>query len=457
MHMQLPVRPPRFEQLLELALAEQRDLLTRLMTGSSDVDDRGRYLHWDKLRHLPPPHGLSSETWWLGIKLARRKNYRSLPLQDKLAQPFCYSLPGQVQRELHWLDRYASGSIQAEAVIADSQMRHTYLIRSLIEEAISSSQLEGASTTQNVAKEMIRQAREPRDRSERMILNNYHAMRFIRESRSDPLTPSLIFELQRILTVGTLDDEGQAGRFRRADEHVEVVDDLSRVVLHVPPPAVELPARLNALCDFANADLAAGGDPGDFLHPVVKAIALHFMLGYDHPFCDGNGRTARALFYWAMAREDYWLAEYISISSVIKQSPVQYGRAYLHTETDDNDLTYFLIHQLEVIRRAITALHQYLHDKVRDISEAEQMLTRNTRLKSRLNFRQLALLRHALKHPRFAYVIEEHQRSHGISYDIARKDLLAMADELKLLNKTREGRRYLFVVPDDLDRRIQKP
>ena len=454
--MQLPVAPPPFQDLWQATFAQGPDLLARLMGTYSDVDAKGRYLHWDKLRHLPAPDGLTSEQWWLGIKMARRKNYQRLPLHDKRGLAFQYGLPAVVQKEFHWLDRHASGSIHAESAITDPQTRNTYLIRSLIEEAISSSQLEGASTTQNVAKEMIRQEREPRNKSERMILNNYQAMRFIREFRNEPLTPSLVFELQRILTKETLDSEDQAGRFRRADEPILVVDNVSHVVLHDPPPAQELPARLQALCDFANADSLTTDDPASFLHPVVKAIALHFMLGYDHPFCDGNGRTARALFYWSMARQGYWLAEFISISTIIKGSPAQYESAYLHTESDDNDLTYFLIHQLEVIHKAITALHQFLSKKVRGLNEAEQMLTQNARLKGRLNFRQLALLRHALKHPRFAYVVAEHQNSHGISYDVARKDLLYMADELKLLTKTKDGKRYLFVVPDDIEQRIRK-
>jgi Fic family protein len=200
----------------------------------------------------------------------------------------------------------------------------------------------------------------------------------------------------------------------------------------------------------------ATDDPTSFLHPVVKAIALHFMLGYDHPFCDGNGRTARALFYWSMSRQGYWLAEFISISTVIKGSPAQYESAYLHTETDDNDLTYFLIYHLNVIHKAIAALHEFLRRKMQGINEAEQLLVRNARLRGKLNFRQLALLRHALKHPRFSYVIDEHQNSHGISYDVARKDLLYMADELKLLTKTKDGKRYLFVVPEDIEQRIRK-
>lgn len=454
--MQLPVTPPPFDEILQATVASDRTLLTRLLTEQTDVDGQGRYLHWDKLRHLPPPEGLTSQQWWLGIKLARRKNFQRLPLKDSQARPFQFCLPAVVQKELHWLDRHASGSIQAEPAITDPQTRNTYLIRSLIEEAISSSQLEGASTTQNVAKEMIRQAREPRDKSERMIMNNYRAMHFIRDSRNDPLTPSMVFELQRIVTQDTLNSDEQAGRYRRTDEPIQVVDNVSNVVLHVPPPADELPARMRALCEFANADAMPTGEAGGFLHPVIRAIALHFMLTYDHPFCDGNGRTARALFYWAMARQGYWLAEFISISTIIKTSPAQYGKAYLHTESDENDLTYFLIHQLDVIHKAITALHLFLSKKTRGLNEAEQMLTQNERLRGKLNVRQLALLRHALKHPRFSYVIDEHQNSHNISYDVARKDLLFMADELRLLNKTKDGKRYLFVVPEDIEERIGK-
>jgi Fic family protein len=73
------------------------------------------------------------------------------------------------------------------------------------------------------------------------------------------------------------------------------------------------------------------------------------MLGYDHPFLDGNGRTARALFYWAAANNGYWLMEFISISQIIKQSPAQYGKSFLYSEYDENDVTYFIVHQLSVI------------------------------------------------------------------------------------------------------------
>jgi len=452
----MPVSPPDFGGLWVSIAENNPGILLQLFQNSSPLDQKGRYLHWDKLRHLTPPEGLTSEAWWLSIKNARRNLYQSLPLQAKQGTSFQFAVPDRVLRELHWLDRYAAGNIQSADAITNTQTRNTYLIRSLIEEAINSSQLEGASTTRNVAREMIRQDRAPTDKSEQMILNNYHGMQFVREIKDEALTPSIIFELHRLLTRNTLDD-GAVGRFRTESDEVHVVDNKTQEYLHTPPPAEQLAVRMQTLCDFANkgSGIESSADSDNvFLHPVIRAIALHFMLAYDHPFCDGNGRTARALFYWAMAREGYWLMEFVSISRVIKSASAQYGKAYLYTETDENDLTYFLIHQLEVIHQAVDALHVFLDKKMQGVHEAERMLMKNPRLSGKLNFRQLALLRHALKHPRFSYVVEEHKRSHGISYDVARKDLLEMADKLKLLVKTKEGRRYYFVAPNDLENRI---
>lgn len=455
--MKTPVMPPKYDDISHSIAGDDVDLFLRLMREASPVDAKGRYLHWDKLRHLPVPEGINHEQWWFGMKSARRSLYQSLPLQNKHTGLFQFATPDKILRELHWMDRYAAGNIRSSEAITNAQTRNTYLIRSLIEEAINSSQLEGASTTRDVAKEMIRQDRAPTDTSEQMILNNYHAMQFIGDIKGEALTPSIIFELHQILMRDTL-DESEVGRFRSSDDDIHVVDRATQEYLHTPPDAHQLPGRLQALCDFANRDSNAvfiGVEAeGAFLHPVIKAIVLHFMLAYDHPFCDGNGRTARALFYWAMAREGYWLMEFVSISRVIKQAPAQYSKAFLYTETDENDLTYFLIHQLEVIHQAVDDLHRFLDEKMQGVNEAERLLVDNPRLHGKLNFRQLALLRHALKHPRFSYVVQEHQRSHGISYDIARKDLLDMADKLKLLVKTKQGKRYYFVVPNDLEQRI---
>ncbi|HZO34224.1 MAG TPA: Fic family protein [Gaiellaceae bacterium] len=282
---------------------------------------------------------------------------------------FTFTAADQVQRLQHFIDQTSSGTIaMPEVVIADEQARRHYLVNSLMEEAIRSSQLEGATTSRRVAKELLQSGRPPRDRSERMIINNYRAFQYMRDFIGAELTPDHVLELQRILTDETLENPDAAGRLQRPDEErVAVVDRVTSEVLHIPPPAEQLRDRLVALCRFANS-----ADPdAEFIHPVVRSILLHFWIGYDHPFEDGNGRTARLIFYWSMRKHGYWLTEFLSISRILRQAPAKYTRSFLLSETDAGDTTHFVIYQLEVIKRAIDELHGYLARKISEVRKVE--------------------------------------------------------------------------------------
>lgn len=412
--------------------------------------DGGRYLHWDKLRRLPAPADLSSEQWWLKIKLARANERRKLPLTDTYGQPFGFTLPDVVLRHLHYVDQRCSGEIAMEgAVTSEREAGRRFLVNSQMEEAIRSSQLEGATTSRPVAKEMLRSGRPPKDRGERMIANNYRALQFVREELSGDLTPDAVLELHRIVTEGTLDNPDAAGQLQRPDEERVAVfsrDDQERPI-HRPPPAEELPERMELLCQFANGEDVGG----QFVHPVVRAILLHFWLAYDHPFEDGNGRTARILFFWAMRKHDYWLAEYLSISRFIRKARAQYERAFLETETDEGDTTYFLIHQLKVIERAIEDLDQYLQRKIAEQNEMKATL----HAIDSLNGRQSVLLAHAIKNPDHTYTFAGHARSNRVTHETARSDLGALADR-GLLVRRRRGRTYVFEVPPDLPERLRE-
>ena len=412
-------------------------MLSRLATAA----DGDHYLHWDELRHRPPPEGLSHEQWWLAEKLSRRPT--PLPLLASDGQAFWFSQPPVLLQGLHQIDIQAGINAVAPEAVNTRSTRDRYLLSSLMEEAITSSQMEGAATTRDVAKEMIRSRRPPRDRSERMILNNFLTMQRIQELRKQPLTPQLVLDLHRLVSEDTLDDPADAGRLRPAGKEV-VVDDAYGTVFHVPPPAEELPQRLEELCRFANSET-----PKVFIHPVVRAIALHFWLAYDHPFCDGNGRTARALFYWAMLHQGYWLFEFVSISSVINKARGRYASSFLLSESDDNDLTYFLLAQVKVIQQAIANLHAYLERKAGEVGALQQRLEGM----DGLNHRQLALLRHALRHSGFRYSVLSHQNSHGVSHQTARSDLQKLAAR-GLLLPGKDGRREIFRVPEDLSARL---
>ena len=323
--------------------------------------------------------------------------------------------------------------------------RQKYILRSLTEESINSSQLEGAATTTRDARKMLQKKRKPRTKGEKMIANNYEAMLFIRErAGARKMTPELLLKLHDIVTRDTLPDS-ERGRFRGRDDIV--VEDRG-IVMHRPPPSVSLPGRVTKLCAFAN-----GESPNHFLHPVLRAVLLHFALAYDHPFTDGNGRTARALFYWAMKRGGYWLAEYISISGAVKQAPAQYARAFLHVETDDNDATYFLLHQAKIIRKAVEDFRRHVESRAREQGAALARLGR-VRAMGRFNPRQAALLERAIRRPDEIYDIAGHQIDNGVSYQTARTDLMKLADA-GMLAMSKRGNAFVFAPVGDLRERLE--
>jgi len=388
---------------------------------------------------------MSHREWWLVQKLSRMDSLKSIPLTDSMREPFQFAVPELVQEELHQIDLGAGGLVSIPEPITNPQTRDRYLVSSLMEEAITSSQLEGAVTTREVAKEMIRTGRKPRDTSEQMIVNNYATMQRIRALKESTLSKDLVFQIHRLVTEKTLDDPTAAGRFRTPDEKRVVGDDFGQV-FHDPPPAEELDVRMAAMCAFAN-----GETPDFFVHPAVRAIILHFWLAYDHPFVDGNGRTARALFYWAMLHNGYWLFEFISISNILRKAPTKYGRSFLYTETDDNDLTYFLVAQAQVIRRAIKELHAYIERKTTEVREVEVRM----RALDLFNHRQAEVIRHALKHPGQRYTFTSHQKSHNVVYQTARTDLLNLADQ-EVLEKRKRGKQWVFIAPVNLSARLMK-
>jgi Fic family protein len=402
---------------------------------AASLDDA--YLPWDEHRRRPPPEGLDARGSWLIKQLKRRSAQRVLPWVDRDGVPLRYALTDAVLARCQRVEREAAGRISSDSSVGEHRDR--YLIASLMEEAISSSQLEGAATTRQVAKEMLRAGRAPRTVDERMIANNYATMRQLASDRERPLTPASVLAIHRSLTRGTLADPAYEGALRTTDD-VRVVDD-DGVVLHQPPAAAELPARLEALCAFANGDAPTQG----FLPPVVRAIAVHYMLAYDHPFVDGNGRTARALFYGVMLREGYGLLEFVSISRLLRKATAAYARSFLYVETDEQDLTYFVLAQLDVLCRALDELRSWLDRKAREQRRASELI----RGVPGLNHRQLALLEHATRHDGFVYTIEGHRHSHGVVYQTARSDLLDLAAR-GLLEQHRRGRAFVFLAAPGL-------
>jgi Fic family protein len=444
--MKMPMPPPNLDEIMQRLVASNR--LMRVLSYGTANPIQDEYLSWDKLRFKNPPNDLAHDEWWAALKVARRMTWRTIKLKDRQYHPFSYCLPDEVLRLTDEISRRSSGEIAMSEQVTNSSTRDRYIVNSLIEEAITSSQLEGAATSRQVAKEMIRSGRPPRDKSEQMILNNYHAMQFIREVRDVDLSPELICEVHRIVTEKTLDDPTAAGRIQSSpdpNDRVAVFGDDDQIIHH-PPPVEELPKRLRNLCDFANAKVDES-----WIHPVLRALTIHFMMGYDHYFEDGNGRTARALFYWSMLRQGHWLVEFLTISKILKRAPAQYARSFVLTEQDEGDLTYFFIHHLRVIRKAIIELNEYLSRKVSEIQETKSLLASSP---GEYNHRQIAVLELAMRDSSASFTAQSHATSHNVSSETARHDLQEL-EARGLLTRIKRGKKFYWLPIQNLHARIK--
>jgi Fic family protein len=422
-----------------------REVFQRVIQAVPHLDD-STYLHWDTLRHRSPPDGLSVREWWYALKFKRMGGELAIaPLLSMRGAPLTVSRHARADAAMARMDRLLAGRVAMPEATRNPATRDEYIASSLMEEAIHSSLFEGAASTREEAKDMLRSARAPINRDERMILNNYRAMQRLREMANTALSLDTLLELHRVLTEGTLDRPEHAGRIQTPDDtRIRIIDDRIGRVVHAPPPAEQLPERMQRLIAFANADDIVDGQ---YVHPVLRSILLHFQLAYDHPFYDGNGRTARALFYWSMLRHGYWLAEFLSISRPIYQRRRPYERAFLEVESDHQNATYFVLQQLEVLQQAVDDLFAHVERK----DQAQRRLRQQIAGRDDLNHRQLALLDHALHHPDARYSHESHAKSQRVAIMTARSDLHGLV-ALGWLSKLRVSKRDVYTPVDNLAR-----
>ncbi|RYU91778.1 Fic family protein [Emticicia agri] len=332
------------------------DLFAKLKLNGELQKIQNEYLYWDKVKYKAKD--CTPQELWQVVKFDRYFNHHDLDFGD---YTFQYSLTDYMQRALHEFDLHIGGNLSSNVGLAESD-KTKFIISSIMEEAISSSQIEGANTTRKQAKEMIQQEKKPRNKSEQMIMNNFITMKHIVQHKIENISPEQILAIHQLMTNKTLDDPNDEGKFRDNDE-IYVVDHVNSEVVHTPPPKEEIELLINEICDFFNYETE------DFIHPIIKGCIIHFMIGWIHPFVDGNGRTARALFYWYMLRKGYWLTEYLSISRIIKDSKTQYEKAYLYSEID-NDLGYFITYHIKTMEKAFEALKAYINRKQKEVRQA---------------------------------------------------------------------------------------
>lgn len=415
-------------------LIEIKEIL-ELSKKTTDPD----YLYWDKIKYkfkTDLPKDVSMEEFWALTKFMRKyfSERTTSPIKNEQGEKFTFIKLPRFEQFLHETDLNMGGSLFVNSGDDDEKRKYQFISRGIMEEAIASSQLEGANTTRKAAKEFLREGRKPKTKDEKMILNSYHTRKAIEEKyKNKDLSLEVIFELHRMLTTGTIKEE-EVGRLRTNKDDIVVANNVENAIYHIPPKEKFLRKEIENLVKFANDEAETV-----FIHPVIKAILIHFWIGYLHPFTDGNGRLARALFYWYLARKDYWAFAYLPISKIIKNSRTQYGNAYVLTEQDDCDLTYFIDYNIDKIQLAIKEFREYLEEK----KQGNISTSKITKSKYDFNERQIQLLQYLNGNKYGKTSIPIYTNINQVSRITARRDLVKLR-ELGFLFSKKKGKEIFY-------------
>lgn len=384
------------------------------------------YLYWDKAKYYCPKD-VDAKVFWMAIRFLRLINVKMLYFGE---YEFSYTITDKMQALLNQFDMNFGGMLTSSSLIPE-QDKQVFLVSSIMEEAIASSQMEGANTTRKVAKEMLRKRQQPKNKGQQMILNNYETIRYISEHRNDEFNVANIKIIHSLISKNTLDDAAYEGVFRQTDDIV-VQNSITGTIVHTPPTFSQIDQMIEELCMFANDESV-----DNFVHPIVKATIIHFMLAFIHPFVDGNGRTARSLFYWYLIKKGYWLTEYLSISRVIYKSKSSYEKAFIYTEHDMNDVSYFIHYNLNAMQRAFEQLKQWLQ-----VQQKKRQAMSQYNLISGVNSRQAELLRLFTERPDLNIRVTEVATRFDVTAHTARADLqhlvkLGLLREMSIDKKTK--------------------
>lgn len=438
--------PPK-ERPNELDLLP-REMWSQVSPKLCGYDSKGNYLAWNDFIVRASQFKDHKQSAWFVLKMKRNlEAVDDLCAYDELNQIKLVSYsPSSLMGKIHIVERFST----LKHLSLDQKSSQDFLSATLImEEAITSAQLEGAATTRLVAKEMLSTGRKPRDFSEEMIVNNYQLMNYAKSVVDEPLSIELIQKFNMIATQNVCENDHVSGMIRNTPIGVRA-GVLSDEVIHEAPNAENLSFLLSKLCDFSNTDHQING----FIHPIVKAIIIHFMIGYIHPFADGNGRTARALFYWFLLKSGYDNFQYISISSLLKSSKSQYARAFVKTETDSFDMTHFIDFNLNIIIKALELFTQYIQNKIDEIQKTRLDIYKSPYFKD-FKFQHITIIKKALEDAGREFTVKECQTEFNVSASAARGYLDKLSEFGLLIKHPIKGRLMGYMAPRNLRERLK--
>ena len=354
------------------------------------------------------------------IQKMRRETAIQTPLKDVTGTNLWFNITEKIVENINVVEQNAM--IKLDAYIPEG-MHGKVLEDVLLEEALSSSAIEGAFSTKKRVRELIKKKLSPIEKSEKMLVNNFKALEYILDNIHKPLDREFLFRIWGMITEGALEEGSITNSYRDDDVHVENAFEN----VYTAPNCDEVPAMMADLINYFNMV--------DDTPPIVKASIIHFYFVYVHPFFDGNGRTARALAALYLIKSNYEFFKFISISTILQDKRNAYYKVILDSETHEGDITYFIEFYTKLLVETVeTMLNKYITEYFIEFLDAKEM---------ELNERQIKVLKILLQAKDTSVNAKKYMKLTSVTQETARTDLNGLVD-LHLLDKAAVKRSHEF-------------
>lgn len=381
-----------------------------------------RYVSLEDIRYRLESLGYKRSDWEnLKLNIEKHRKLASVPLfVNSINKKFWFFPSDSIQKKINEIEH--AGNKLYETIESSSKFKDEFLTNAKIEEAIASAIYEGANSTRAKAKQLIASEQKPRNKDEWMIVNNYQAMKWIKENSNKDISTDLIKEIHAIVTKHTLegDDDAFSGKFR---------NDAVFVGSHT---GIEHEQIIPTLEEIINLSV----NNKRYLHGLIKGILLHYFVAYVHPFFDGNGRTARTLFYFKSIKNDLKFVELLSVSAHLKNNGNKYEKAFENVVSNEYDVTYFVDFCLESLLAGLNKIEKKIK-YLFGIAEIQKTYS--------LSNTQVLLLQRLALNKFVSVSSEEYSHDIGRTREIGRRELKDLFNK-KFLKERKEGKKLFYSI-----------
>ena len=186
------------------------------------------------------------------------------------------------------------------------------------------------------------------------VLNYIHVLDKLDSlTQKGEITEAVIKNIQKMLTVNTIEDPQDCGAYRsERNKYVVVGNRLTGEISFRPPANKELPALMQDYVQWLNSDKARKLD-----HVVMAGVA-HYEFVRIHPFVDGNGRTARVIAALILRTRGFDTKQFFCLDDYYDMDRSEYYKALRTVNPQRRDVTLWLEYFVEGVAVSIDAVRE---------------------------------------------------------------------------------------------------